>query len=66
MFEAIARRRINLEKSKLIQLGELHNTEELARILEHKVGTLLPTSLGQHLGGTHKSNNVGEGMQERF
>ena len=43
-FEACSGLKINLEKSELIPVGDVPNLEELAEVLDCKVGTL-PTFL---------------------
>ena len=42
-FEACSGLKINLEKSELIPIGDVHNMEEFAKVLGCKVGTL-PTT----------------------
>ena len=54
-FEAISGLKINLDKSELIPVGEVSNAEELARVVECKVGSLPSTYLGLPLGTSFKS-----------
>ena len=54
-FEAISSLKINLDKSELIPVGEVSSAEELARVVECKVGSLPSTYLGLPLGTSFKS-----------
>ena len=44
--------KINLDESELIPMGEVYNTEDLARVLGYKVGSLPSTYLGLPLGAS--------------
>ena len=54
-FEAMSGLRINLDKSELISMGGVENTEALATNLGCKVGSLPSTYLGLPLGTPHRS-----------
>ena len=57
-FEACSGLKINLEKSELIPIGDVHNREEFAEVLGYKVGTLPTTYLGLPLGAFYKFSRV--------
>ena len=65
-FEACSGLKINLEKSELIPIGDVHNMEEFAKVLGCKVGTLPTIYLGLPLGAPYKSSRVWERVEERF
>ena len=65
-FEACSRLRVNLEKSKLILMGRVHDIEDLALELSCKVGGLPSCYLGLPLGAPFKSEVVWDGVEERF
>ena len=65
-FEACSSLKINLEKSELIPIGDVHNMEEFAKVLGCKVGTLPTIYLGLPLGAPYKSSRVWERVEERF
>ena len=58
--------KINLDKSKLILVGEVPNVEELALWLGCKVGKLPTTYLGLPLGAPFKSPSAWDVVEERF
>ena len=65
-FEACSRLRVNLEKSKLILMGRVHDIEDLALELSCKVGGLPSCYLVLPLGAPFKSKVVWDGVEERF
>ena len=65
-FEACSRLRTNLERSKLIPVGRVHDIEDLALKLGCKVGGLPSCYLGLPLGVPFKSMVVWDGVEERF
>lgn len=65
-FEAISGLKINLDKSKLIPIGEISNIEHLASVLGCKVGSLPSTYWGLPLGVPFKSIHAGDAVEERF
>ena len=65
-FEACSRLRVNLEKSKLILMGRVHDIKDLALELSCKVGGLPSCYLGLPLGAPFKSEVVWDGVEERF
>ncbi|RVW46672.1 Polyribonucleotide nucleotidyltransferase 2, mitochondrial [Vitis vinifera] len=64
--QAPSRLKINLDKSKLILVGEVPNVEELALWLGCKVGKLPTTYLGLPLGAPFKSPSAWDVVEERF
>ena len=64
-FEACSRLRTNLERSKLIPVGRVHDIEDLALKLGCKVGGLPSCYLGLPLGVPFKSMVVWDGVEER-
>ena len=58
--------KINLDKSKLILIGDVSNIEDLARVLGCKVGSLPSTYLGLPLGAPFKFVHAWEVVKERF
>lgn len=66
MFEAISDLKINLDKSKLIPIREVSNTEDLARMVEYQVDSLPSTYLGLPLRASFKSIQMWDAMEERF
>ncbi|KAL6327211.1 hypothetical protein AAG906_015250 [Vitis piasezkii] len=64
-FEACSGLKINLEKSKLIPMGRVHDIEDLALELSCKVGGLPSYYLGLPLGAPFKSA-VWDGVEECF
>ena len=58
--------KMNLGKSEMIQIGNVLNLEELAKVLGCKVGAILTTYLGLPLGVPFKSSKVWEGLEEKF
>ncbi|RVW23833.1 hypothetical protein CK203_094440 [Vitis vinifera] len=65
-FEACSGLKINLEKSKLIPVGRVHDIEDLALELSCKVGGLPSYYLGLPLGAPFKSAAVWDGVEECF
>ncbi|RVW97064.1 hypothetical protein CK203_029994 [Vitis vinifera] len=65
-FEACSGLKINLEKSKLIPVGKVHDIEGLAMELGCKMGGLPSCYLGLPLGAPFKSMAVWDGVEERF
>ncbi|WJZ84180.1 hypothetical protein VitviT2T_003796 [Vitis vinifera] len=65
-FEAASGLRINLEKSKLIPVGEVEEMEELAAELGCKVGSMPSVYLGLPLGARNKSAAVWDGVEEKM
>ena len=65
-FEAYSGLRINLEKSKLIPVGKVHNIEDLALELGCKAGYLPSHYLGLPLRAPFKSVTVWDSVEERF
>ena len=65
-FEACSGLKINLEKSKLIPVGRVHDIEDLALELSCKVGGLPSYYLGLPLGAPFKSVAVWDGVEECF
>lgn len=66
VFEAISDLKINLDKSKLIPIREVSNTEDLARMVEYQVDSLPSTYLGLPLRASFKSIQMWDAMEERF
>ncbi|RVX19759.1 Transposon TX1 uncharacterized 149 kDa protein [Vitis vinifera] len=65
-FEAISGLRINLDKSEILPVGRVENSENLALEAGCKVGRLPSSYLGIPLGANHKSVAVWDGVEERF
>ena len=65
-FEAISGLKINMDKSELILVGGVENTEALAADLGCKVRSLPSTYLGLLLGAPHRSVAVWDGVKERM
>ena len=65
-FEALSGLKINVDKSELILVGIVDNAEELADVLECKVGSLPSTYLGLLLGTHYNSSRVWDWVEERF
>ena len=65
-FEAMSDLKINLEKSKLIPIGEVSNLEDLVEALGCKEGSLPSTYLKLPLGAPFKSSRVWDGVEKRF
>ena len=65
-FEACSGLKLNLEKSKLIPVGKVHDIEGLAMELGCKMGGLPSCYLGLPLGAPFKSMAVWDGVEERF
>ena len=65
-FEACSGLRVNLQKSELIEVGRVHDIEDLALEFGCKVGGLPSYYLGLPLGGPFKSKVVWDGVEERF
>ncbi|RVW76305.1 ATP-dependent DNA helicase Q-like 4A [Vitis vinifera] len=65
-WRACSRLRVNLEKSKLILMGRVHDIEDLALELSCKVGGLPSCYLVLPLGAPFKSKVVWDGVEERF
>ena len=63
-FEAISGLKINMDKSELILVGGVENTEALAVDLGCKVGSLPSIYLGLPLGVPHRSVHVMDGVEE--
>ena len=60
------RLRINLDKSELIPMECVENTETLATKLGCKIGSLPYSYLGLSLGAPYKSMATWDGVEERF
>ncbi|KAL6323455.1 hypothetical protein AAG906_039025 [Vitis piasezkii] len=65
-FEACSGLRVNLEKSKLIPMGRVHDIEDLTLELGCKVGGLPSCYLSLPLGAPFKSEVVWDGVEEKF
>ena len=65
-FEAMSGLKINLNKSEIIPIGPVTNTEELASELGCKIGSLPTYYLGLPLGAKHNALSVWDLIEERF
>jgi len=54
----VSKLKVNLNKSKLVPIGEVANLMGLVNILGCKVGSLPLTYIGLPLGSTFKVNNI--------
>ena len=45
--------KVNVLKSEIVPIGEVHNAQALAKILGCRIGTLPMTYLGMPLGASH-------------
>ena len=58
-FQAFTSLKVNVGKSEIIPIGEVHNIQSLANILQCKVGNLPMTYLGMPLGALYKTPQIG-------
>ena len=65
-FEDSSGLKINLDKSKLLSVGEVDNVDVLAAELGYLIGSLSSTYLGLPLGASHKSVRVWDSIEERM
>ena len=65
-FEAISGLKVNLSKTKAIQVGEGIPMETLVSVLGCKIGSLPTSYLGIPLGAPYKSTRVWDAVEERF
>ena len=65
-FEVISGLKINLNKTKLIPMGEVSNAKELARMVRCKVASLPSTYLSLPLGASLKSLPIWDVVGKRF
>ena len=50
--------KVNVLKTEMVPIGEVHNVHALADILGCRIGTLPMTYLGMPLGASHKSPTI--------
>ena len=65
-YEAVSGLRINLGKSEMVPVGEVHNVEDLALILGCKVAPLPMKYLGLPLGAPFKAKSIWNPIIERM
>ncbi|KAL0004004.1 hypothetical protein SO802_011565 [Lithocarpus litseifolius] len=56
----------NVSKSEIVQVGEVNNLDELAEVLDCKIGALPMTYLGMPLGAFYKSSSIWNPILEKF
>nr|XP_016478797.1 PREDICTED: uncharacterized protein LOC107800154 [Nicotiana tabacum] len=66
LFEALSGLHINMLKSVIYPVNEVHNLEELAGILGCNIGTLPTTYLGLPLRAKHNSSTIWKRVNEKF
>lgn len=65
-FQAISGLKVNLNKSELVPVGEVHNIQQLADFLGCKVVALPIKYLGLPLGASFKAKHIWDGVVEKI